>query len=316
MNKIALVFPGQGAQYVGMGRELYEGYPYARDTIEQANDVLGYNLKKTIFEGPIEELAKTTITQPAIYSVSSLTLKVFNNEYKFDYNMAYFAGHSLGEYSALYTAGVFDFVSGLKLVKSRAEFIQKASDMNPGTMAAILGLESGKLKDICDEVSKCFGTVEVVNFNSPGQIVISGVVQAVKEVVKVVSSQGAVKSVILSVSGPFHSSLMTPASELMLKELDRVEINNPRGNFISNCDAEITKNPDKIKENLVKQINHPVLWEKTVSKMISEGVTVFIEIGPGRVLSGLIRRIDKKARVLNIEDKKSLENTIKQLTVQ
>lgn len=308
MKKIALLFPGQGSQYAGMGKELCESNPSAGKILELANETLGFDIRKIMFEGTLEELSRTKVTQPAVYAVSALCCRVFAEKNALDSACdVYYAGHSLGEYSALFASGVFDFETGLKLVKARSEFINDASEKNPGKMTAILGLGLDKIKKICDDVSKQKGVVETANFNCPGQVVISGTAAAVEEAAGLCREQGAVKTVMLSVSGPFHSSLMAPASEKMSEELSKAVFSKPSGKFISNCDAEITGDCGKIRENLVKQINHPVLWENSIRRMLSEGVSIFVEIGPGKVLSGLNRKIDRQAKTYNIEDNKSLE---------
>jgi [acyl-carrier-protein] S-malonyltransferase len=314
MKKIGLLFPGQGSQYVGMCKEFYEKYNSAKEFFKRADAILGYNLEKKIFEGPLEELSQTKITQPAIFTVSIICFNILLENYPlFDNFEIYAAGHSLGEYSALYSVKVFDFDTGLYLVKKRAEFISEASERNPGKMAAIIGLQFDKLKKICNNI-KNFGVIEMVNFNSPEQIVISGETKAIEAAVKLATEEGAIKAIILNVSGPFHSSLMTYASELMAKELDKVVLNNTRNGFIvTNYDAEIVSDNNKIKQNLIKQINNPVLWEKSIRKIIAQNIDTFIEIGPNKILSSLLRRIDRNLRIFNIENTISLENTLKHL---
>ena len=306
--KIGLLFPGQGAQYVGMGKELYENYGEARDVFDKANAVLGFDLKKIVFEGPEETLRQTQYTQPAIFVTSVAAFKVFSTLFPLTEGQCLCAGHSLGEYSALAAANVFTLEQGLGLVKARGEYIQKVSENNPGTMAAILGLDIPVVKELCAKAS-----AEAVNFNSAGQIVIAGTAEAVQKAIVLAQEAGATKAIPLSVSGPFHSSLMTPASEMMKEELAKTSLAAPRFPVITNCDAQLTTDAQSIAGKLTRQINSPVLWEDSVKLMIAQGTDTFIEIGPGRVLSGLMRRIDKTKRTMNIEDKKSLDKTIESL---
>ena len=320
MKRLALLFPGQGSQYIGMGKEFYNAFPVARDIIDEANDVLGFDLKKIIFDGPEDTLRQTQYTQPAIFTVSLAIFEVFANNYPLVYQPGgkptreiMCAGHSLGEYSALGATEVFRLKHGLNLVKARGEFIQKASRQNPGTMAAVIGLDKNKINEICLKISNEGKTCEAVNFNSPEQTVIAGTQEGINEALKLCAEAGASKTVPLNVSGPFHSKLMDPAAEMMNSEIAGYSFSTPKFTFISNCDAKITLEPREIKANLVNQINHPVLWEDSIKVMIQAGAEVFLEIGPGRVLSGLMRRIDKTRKILNIEDIKSLEKAVQEL---
>jgi [acyl-carrier-protein] S-malonyltransferase len=308
MSKIALMFPGQGSQYIGMGRDLYEKYPKAKEIIDLAGD----DLKKIIFEGPQENLTLTKYAQPAIFTVSMAAFGVFKELYSFENIEFVAAGHSLGEYCALCAAGFFGFKDGLSMVKARGEFIQKASQANPGTMAAIIGLDAAAVKDICRQASSK-GLCEAVNFNAPGQIVIAGVSAAINKAVKLASEAGSAKTVVLNVSGPFHSSLMSLASDNMAKELGKYNFNTPKFGVYTNCDALLTKDILKVKEKLVKQIKSPVKWDESAKNMILSGFDIFIEIGPGRVLSGLLKRIDRSKKALNIEDCTSLKKTLEEL---
>jgi [acyl-carrier-protein] S-malonyltransferase len=307
MSKIALMFPGQGSQTIGMGKDLYEKYPKAKEIIDLAGD----ELKKIIFEGPQETLTITKYAQPAIFTASIAAFEVFKNLYNFGDIEFVAAGHSLGEYSALYAAGFFDFKDGLSMVKARGEFIQEASEAKHGAMVAIIGLEVSVVEDICRQ-SSSEGVCEAVNFNAPGQIVIAGVTAAINKAVELASVAGASKTVILNVSGPFHSSLMSPASDNMAKELEKYNFNTPKFGIYTNCDASLTTDASIVKGKLVKQIKSSIKWDESVNNMISSGFDRFIEIGPGRVLSGLLRRIDRSKKALNIENCASLEKTLEE----
>jgi [acyl-carrier-protein] S-malonyltransferase len=313
MTKYGLLFPGQGSQSIGMGKDLYDSFPVAREIIDQSNEVLGFDLRKIIFEGPDEVLKQTQFTQPAIFTVSMAAFKVFSSASGILPAACIAAGHSLGEYSALCAAGVFSFDNGLRLVKSRGEFIQKASETNPGSMAAIIGLDTAKIKEICALASTDGLVCEPVNFNSPGQIVIAGHTAAVQAAVALATSGGAMKAVMLNVSGPFHSSLMTAASDMMGEELKKYTFLPPAMPVVTNCDALSAASPADLPAKLVRQINNPVLWDESIKTMIAAGAETFVEIGPQRVLSGLMRRIDRSKKCLNIEDKKSLDATLNAL---
>ncbi|MCL2390655.1 MAG: ACP S-malonyltransferase [Endomicrobia bacterium] len=307
--KIALMFPGQGSQTVGMGKELYDKYPKAKEIIDSAGD----ELKKIIFEGPEETLKITKYTQPAIFTVSMAAFEVLKENIDVSKYEFVSAGHSLGEYSALCAAGFFSFQDGLAMVKARGEFIQKASEANPGTMAAIMGMEKAAVEDICKQAS-VLGVCEAVNFNSPGQIVIAGTVAAVQKAVELAAAAGAMKCVILNVSGPFHSSLMSSAADMMAEELKKHTFNNPSFGTYTNCDAVLTKDSTIVKDKLVKQIKSAVKWDESIQNIISSGFETFIEIGPGKVLAGLLKRIDRSKKALNIEDEASLQKTIQELS--
>ena len=312
MKKIGLVFPGQGSQYVGMGKELYDQGTPVKTALDKADEILGFGLSKIILEGPEDKLRQTQYTQPAIFAVSVGLFELLNSRNVLSNTALVCAGHSLGEYSALCCAGVFSFEDGLKLVKARGEFIQKASEANPGTMAAIIGLDTEKIKQLCSE-AKGGGVCEAVNFNSPGQVVIAGTVDSVKKVVELAPGAGAMKAVLLNVSGPFHSSLMKQASEMMREELKKYNFKTPKFPVITNCDAVEASDGKAIADKLVRQINSAVLWEDSIKKMISLGAEAFLEVGPQRALSGLLRRIDKTKKAMNVEDQKSLDKTIEEL---
>ncbi|GHT37435.1 malonyl CoA-acyl carrier protein transacylase [Endomicrobiia bacterium] len=309
MSKVVLMFPGQGSQSVGMGKDLYNRYSKAKEII----DLAGSELKKIIFEGPEETLKLTRYTQPAIFTVSIATFEVFKE--LFDASNVEFvaAGHSLGEYSALCAAGFFGFEDGLSMVRARGEFIQKASEENPGLMAAIIGMDKSAVEDVCKKVSE-LGVCEAVNFNSPGQIIVAGTVAAVNKAVELAAQFATAKTAILNVSGAFHSSLMTSASNSMGKELLKYNFDDPSFGVYTNCDALLTNDASFVKEKLVKQIKSPVKWDEIIQNVIVAGFDRFVEIGHGKVLSGLLKRIDKSKKALNIEDSISLQETLEELS--
>lgn len=309
MKKILLMFPGQGSQYIGMGKDLYEKFPEAKNIIDQA----GEEIKNIIFNGPEESLKNTKYAQPAIFAISIAVFEVLKSSIDLDKFEIMTAGHSLGEYSALCASGFFSFSDGLSMVKARGEFIQQASQENPGCMAAILGMEKEAVINICKEASQ-IGVCEPVNFNSPGQIVISGLTDSLTKAVELAQAQGATKAVMLNVSGPFHSSLMKKAADMMAQELEKYTFTNPKYPVITNCDAEITKDSSLVKEKLVKQIYNSVQWDSSVTNAAKSGVELFLEIGPQRVLTGLMRRIDRTKKALNIEDAASLEKAIGEIS--
>jgi [acyl-carrier-protein] S-malonyltransferase len=308
MSKIALIFPGQGTQTVGMGKDLYDKYLKAKEVI----DFAGAELKNIIFKGTEETLKLTEYAQPAIFAVSMAAFEVFKESYGLLDGDFVSAGHSLGEYSALCAAGFFSFRDGLAMVTARGKFIQKASAKASGTMAAIIGMKKSVVEDLCRRASDT-GVCEAVNFNSPEQIVIAGTVSAVNKAVELAAAAGAARTVILNVSGPFHSSIMSPASDDMSKELEKYNFNTPSFGVYMNCDASLTTDIYAVKEKLVKQIKSPVKWDEIVQNIIKSGCDKFVEIGPGRVLSGLLKKIDRSKKALNIEDSASLQKTLKEL---
>lgn len=315
-TKIGFLFPGQASQYIGMGKEFFDNYNVARETFEQANDILSFDLKKYIFEGDETELRKTAITQPAIFTVSVATLKVFMERYlaSFSFEEVIVAGHSLGEYSALFAANVFDFPSSLALVNQRGKFIQEASEQNPGKMAAIIGLKRNVVEEICNNVMTDRNlVVEPVNFNSSQQIVIAGHSEACEKAVKIAQEKGAKRAVILNVSGAFHSKLMSPARDKFAAEVERIELKDAKVPIVTNYNARLNFKAGEIKRALIEQIDNPILWEESILKMIDYGVNTFIEIGPGKVLSNLLRRTLKNVEVLNVENQSTLEKTLDRL---
>ena len=308
MKKIFLMFPGQGSQSIGMGKDFYNKYEASRNIIDKLDE----NLKNIIFSGPEEELKNTKNAQPAIFAVSVAMFEALKSLIDLSKFEIVTAGHSLGEYSALAVSGCFSFEDGLKIVKARGQFIAEASSINPGLMAAIMGMKKEAVIDICKQASQ-FGVCEAVNFNSPGQIVISGTNNAISKAVEIAKENGALKAVLLNVSGPFHSSLMKLASEKMKIELEKYNFMKLKYPIITNCDAQITREVSVIKEKSVKQIYSPVLWDTSIGNAIYSGFDTFIEIGPGRVLTGLMRRIDKNKKAMNIEKIANLETVIEEL---
>ncbi|MCM8778602.1 MAG: ACP S-malonyltransferase [Candidatus Omnitrophica bacterium] len=294
-KKIAFVFPGQGAQYVGMGKDVYESFRDVRLLFEKAEGVLKFDLKKLCFEGPAEKLKLTSLAQPAILVVSLSVLEALKILAP-DISPQVVAGLSLGEYSALAFAGAIGFEDAVRLVYKRGEFMEEASRLHPGGMVSLLGLNYETVENICRE-----SRAEIANLNCPGQIVISGTQEALEKAVNLAKEKGVKKAIYLEVSGPFHSSLMSSASKKLLVELNRIEIRTPRVPVVSNVTAYFENTPREIHTNLVNQINHPTRWEESVRFMVDGGVTLFLEIGPGKVLSGLIRRIDSSLEVYNIE---------------
>lgn len=308
--KIAFIYPGQGAQYAGMGKEIYEKYEEAKEIFERADEALGFNISKLCFEGPEEELMKTENTQPAILTVSvALTRVLQKRGVKPDVT----AGLSLGEYSSLVLAEALDFEDAVRLVKKRGKYMQEVVPEGVGTMAAILGLPNEEVEEICRIASEV-GVVEPANYNCPGQLVVSGEVKAVERAVELAKERGAKKAVVLAVSAPFHCSMLKEAGELLAKELEKVEIKDLKVPVISNVTADYVQE-DKVKELLIKQVSHPVLWEQSVRKMIEDGVDTFIEIGPGKTLSGFVKKIDRSRTVLNFEDEESLMKALSALGV-
>lgn len=311
LNKIAFVYPGQGAQYPGMGEELANAFPSAMEVFSKASDALGMDMKELCFRGTEEDLKKTENTQPTILTVSVALTKILEEKgIKADYT----AGLSLGEYSALVYAGALDFADGVKLVRKRGQYMQEAVPAGEGTMAAIMNLDRELLLEGLKEASE-FGIVEAANYNCPGQIVIAGATPAIEKACEILKAKGAKRAMVLPVSAPFHSSMLKPAGEMLEKELSGVPVNELKVPVISNVDADLVPSKENVKPNLIKQVSSSVLWEDSVRKMLELGVTTFIEIGPGKALSGFIKKIDKEAVILNVEDLASLEKTLEVLGV-
>lgn len=299
MSKTAFIFPGQGSQYIGMGKDLFETFSAARHVFEEADDALNFKLSALCFSGNEDELKLTANTQPAILTVSIALLKVAQQEtgLKADF----LAGHSLGEYSALVSSGAIAFADAVRTVRARGTFMQEAVPVGTGTMAAILGVENDILLEICSEAAEG-ETVSPANFNSPGQIVIAGNVSAVSRAIEIAKARGFRKAMLLPVSAPFHCALMQPAADRLATVLDKIRVNDMSISVIANANAEPNINKDLIKPLLITQVCSPVLWEQSINAMSRLGVSRFIEIGPGKVLSGLVKRIVKETIILNIQD--------------
>ncbi|HHV95511.1 MAG TPA: ACP S-malonyltransferase [Clostridiaceae bacterium] len=308
MGKLAFIFPGQGAQYVGMGKDIAEKYEKANAIFDEASEVLGFDIKKMIFEGSEEDLKITENTQPAILTASIACMQpLLEMGIKPDVT----AGLSIGEYSALVAAGAFPFKDAVRLVRKRGKYMQEAVPLGVGTMAAIIGLESNDVINACKEASYD-GIVEPANFNCPGQIVIAGEIKAVDKAIEICNQKGAKRAVKLQVSAPFHCSMMKPAGEKLALELDNVKINNLSIPVVSNVTAQYVTDSNIIKELLIKQVSSSVLWEDSVRTMINDGVDTFVEIGPGKTLTGFIRRISKTVKTYNIENLETLDIFIKE----
>ena len=296
VKNVCYLFPGQGAQYVGMGKDLYENCPVSKDVFDEAEKILqDLNIKKLCFEGPIEELTKTANSQITILVTSIAALHALNSQVS-SIRIVACAGLSLGELTALVAGKSISFQDAVRLVKRRGELMEAASKKNPGTMASIIGLSFEDLREVCNETR-----AEIANLNCPGQIVISGNKESVKAGTELAAKRGAKKTIALNVSGPFHSSLMKDAANLFKLELDKVKFSTPEVNVVSNVTADYEKTPEEIKGNLVKQLYSSVRWEESIKKIASQGIDTFFEIGPGKVLKGLLRRIDSSLKVYNIE---------------
>lgn len=297
--KVAFVFPGQGSQYPGMGRELADNFCLARQVFEEASDALGMDLARLCFEGPEEDLRLTANTQPAILTASVAALRVVESECGL--TPAYAAGHSLGEYSALVCADALNFADAVRTVRQRGIFMQEAVPVGVGTMAAIMGLENDVLEEICRQAAGG-EVVSPANFNSPGQVVIAGHTGAVERAIALAKERGAKRALPLPVSAPFHCSLMMPAAERLARVLAEVAVNPLHLPVVSNVEAAPNIDALRLKDLLVRQVSSPVRWDESVANMAQSGVERFVEIGPGKVLCGLIKRIVKGASVQNVED--------------
>ncbi|MFC4103650.1 ACP S-malonyltransferase [Paenibacillus xanthanilyticus] len=304
MGKIAFVFPGQGAQAVGMGKDAYDSIEASRAIIDRADEALGFSLSSIIFEGPEETLKQTANTQPALLTVSVALLEAFKAR---GVNPDYVAGHSLGEYSALVAAGVMSFEDAVRTVRARGEFMEQAVPNGQGAMAAVLGAERDALAALCAKASAEAGAVELANVNCPGQIVVSGTAAGVQAIVERGKEAGAKRVIPLEVSGPFHSSLMKPAADRLSGVLSELSLNDAAVPVVANVTAEAVVGKDDIRRLLAEQVFSPVLWEDSIRYLIAQGVDTFYEIGSGTVLAGLIKKIDKSVTVVSVNSAASIE---------
>lgn len=310
MAKIAVLFPGQGAQSVGMGQEIAQKYDSAKKVFTESSKILGEDFVTLMQEGPQEELTKTINAQPALLTASIAILSVLKEK---GIHMDYVAGHSLGEYSALVAAESLTFTDALKTVRKRGELMEEAVPNGEGAMAAVLGMDRDALKSVTDEVTEAGHSVQLANLNCPGQIVISGTAKGVEDAAALAKERGAKRCLPLNVSGPFHSSLMKPAADKFESELKNISISDASVPVIANVTADAVFAAEKIEKLLVTQLYSPVLWEDTIEKLIDLGVDTFIEAGPGKVLSGLVKKINRRANVYPVYDQDTLEKAMLEL---
>jgi [acyl-carrier-protein] S-malonyltransferase len=309
MGKTAFVFPGQASQYPGMGKELADKYPVARAVFDEADKALGFSISQMCFAGSEEDLKQTANTQPAILTCSVAIYRILADQ---GIMPDFVAGHSLGEYSALVAAGSLKFSDAVQIVRKRGKYMQEAVPAGQGAMAAIMGLSPAVVVDACKRAAE--GQIcSPANLNSPEQTVISGHAEAVKRAVEIASQLGAKRAVILPVSAPFHCALMMPAQEKLEKDLRKTEFSALRVPLVTNVDADTEISGDEARDALIRQVTMPVRWEESVRELIDEGVNTFVEVGPGRVLTGLLRQIERSVGTLNVEDEKSLATTVEKL---
>ncbi len=311
MTKVAFIYPGQGSQYPGMGRELAGAYPTARHVFDEADDALGLALSKLCFEGPAEDLQLTANTQPAILTVSAAAAAVLSEK---GLKPDYVAGHSLGEYSALVAAGALRLRDAVQLVRKRGTYMQEAVPVGQGAMAALLGMETGAVEEVCREASQG-EVVSPANLNSPSQVVIAGAAPAVARAVELAKARGAKRAMMLNVSAPFHCALMQPAQDGLAADLDVVEVSDPRIPLVNNADARVVRSAAEARDGLKRQVTAPVRWEQSMRVLLSEGASLFVEVGPGKVLCGLMRQIDRQAQCLRVEDTSTLNETLARLSL-
>lgn len=309
LGKIAFIFPGQGAQYIGMAKELTEQYRSASDIFDQASDALGFDMREMVFQGDDETLTITENTQPAILTASvACLMPLLEAGVKPDYT----AGLSLGEYGAHVLAGTFSFKDAVRIVRKRGKYMQDAVPAGLGAMAAILGLQREEVIDIC-EIAQAVGVIGPANFNCPGQIVLAGETAAINEAVKLASERGAKRAVLLNVSAPFHCTMLEPAGVKLKAVLEDVDVHPMSIPVVANVTGKVIPSKDQVKELLVQQVSNSVFWEDSVRTMMDAGVDTFVEIGPGRVLSGFNKKIDRSLTILNVEDRVSLDKTLNAL---
>lgn len=306
MSKLAFVFAGQGAQTVGMGKELADNFECAAKVFDEASEALGFDIKDMIFNGDNETLMITENTQPTIVTMSVAALRVLEEK---GIKPDVVAGLSLGEYSAHIASGSIDFADGVRLVKKRGKYMQEEVPVGVGAMAAIIALSADDVKACCEEAS-ALGVCAPANFNCPGQIAVSGEVAAVEKCCEIAKEKGAKRAVKLAVSAPFHCSMLTGAGEKLAKELESVEVKDMNIPVITNVTADYVASKEDIKPYLIKQVSSSVLWEDTIRKMIADGVDTFVEVGPGKALSGFIKKVSRDVKVFNVEDMASLEKTL------
>lgn len=306
--KTSFLFPGQGAQTVGMGKDFADAFPACAQLFEKANRIVGYDLSSICFNGPEEKLNSTTVSQPAIFVISAVILNQLRSDpATADITPDVTAGLSMGEYTALYAAGAVSFEDALVLVQKRGKAMQEAAEESKGSMLSVIGIDEEKVHQLCLQAVVKDGFLMPVNFNCPGQIVISGDVDSCRIAADLAPQFGAIKAVILKVAGAFHTDSMTPAANLLKDALDAAEITQPSDvNIIANVDADYYNGPEYIRQGLVKQLVQPIFWQKCMEKLLADGVRNFYEIGPSRVLTGLMKRIDRKIKVINLSDVKSL----------
>jgi [acyl-carrier-protein] S-malonyltransferase len=304
--KTAFVFPGQGSQYSGMGREIAAAYRIARETFDEADRVLGFPLSRLCFEGPDEDLKLTENTQPAILTTSIALFRVLQEK---GLRPDFVAGHSLGEYSALVAAEALSLADAVSLVRRRGQYMQQAVPVGVGAMAALLGLDGPAVLNVCEQAAQG-QVVSPANFNSPGQIVIAGNREAVQRAVVLAREAGAKRAIMLQVSAPFHCALMKPAEDKLAFDLDRLTFNGLQFPVITNVDAATVQTGAEARDALKRQVSRPVRWQEGVERLMASGASRFVEVGPGKVLIGLIRSIDRSATMLNVEDEKSLVNVL------